>query len=408
MKSNLRNYVILVTLLWVVTLGGSLFWNIFHLQKTTGQLHLHTARAFFQQLVIERAWNAIHGGIYLDISEKLQPNPYLQVADRDIVTTSGRKLTKVNPAFMTRMISEMAFEKGQFKFHITSLKPINPGNKASAWETEALEQLENKQVSEYFSEYSFDDQSFFRYIAPLIIRESCLSCHRQQGYQLDDVRGGISVTFPIEPLKRFLPIASHLIFLFFGCFLILGSGRRIIRLTEILKKQSHIDGLTQIANRRYFDEILQREWLRSRRLKSPLTVIMSDIDYFKKYNESYGHQSGDSCLQKVALALNKSCQRPTDLVARYGGEEFAAVLPDTSLDGGRVIGEQMLASVERMKIRHKTSSTSDFVTISLGIATMNDYAMPKKELMAAADRALYQAKESGRNIVICAEELTGQ
>lgn len=147
-----------------------------------------------------------------------------------------------------------------------------------------------------------------------------------------------------------------------------GFGNRIVELTDNLKQQSNIDGLTQIANRRVFDETLHREWLRSRRLKAPLSLIMCDIDHFKLYNDTYGHQAGDLCLQKVAQALRGATKRPEDLAARYGGEEFVIILPETSFAGAIVVAEQVREAVESLRIRHISSKVAKHVTISLGIA----------------------------------------
>ena len=168
-----------------------------------------------------------------------------------------------------------------------------------------------------------------------------------------------------------------------------------------LEKLAAIDGLTQLANRRTFDATLQKEWSRMRREQQPLSVILSDIDFFKGYNDRYGHQTGDECLQAVAECIKDCLQRPGDLAARYGGEEFVAILPNTPSDGALYVAETMRKAVFAMDRPHADSKIADVVTLSLGIATIipPPEGGDAKNLVAAADAALYQSKADGRNRV---------
>lgn len=173
------------------------------------------------------------------------------------------------------------------------------------------------------------------------------------------------------------------------------------RAEELLQRLSSLDGLTEIANRRKLDEYLDREWKRAIRTRHPLSLIMCDIDFFKDYNDAYGHQKGDECLKKVAMTLCNKLRRPGDLVARYGGEEFAAILPDTEAGDAGLVAEALRTGVEALGITHSSSSISKVVTISLGVATL----IPQRDsspdqLIMAADQALYQAKRDGRNRVV--------
>ncbi len=406
MKLEPRRYIVIVVLLWIVSIFASLSWNLFQIKESAEIEHLKTAKAFVQQVLITRAWNASHAGIYLRISDTLQPNPFLQVSNRDIEATNGLQLTLVNPAFMTRMISEIANKQGDVKFHMTSLKPINPQNKPSAWERVGLLAFENNQTQAYYNTGKENGAKSFSYMAPLVTNKSCLQCHAKQGYKEGEIRGGVSVSFPITQKKNGALIASHFFMLCTGVLVLAGFGNRIVNLTEALKKQSNIDGLTQIANRRFFDETLHREWLRSRRLRSPLSLIMCDIDYFKLYNDTYGHQSGDRCLKKVAQALQDAAKRPEDLVARYGGEEFVIILPETPSEGATVVAEQVREAVESLKIKHSSSGIAEYVTISLGIATRTlTQVSAENELIESADKALYTSKEIGRNIFTHADDI---
>lgn len=166
---------------------------------------------------------------------------------------------------------------------------------------------------------------------------------------------------------------------------------------------SNRDGLTGIPNRRYFAETLERLWKQAARLSKPVSIIMCDIDHFKAYNDTYGHLKGDECLKLVAENLSKALKRPLDIVSRYGGEEFIVVLPDTSIKGATHIAEILRKKIESLKIMHKTSSVTDVVTISLGVAsTIPSHKSSYEELILAADNALYEAKENGRNRVVTA------
>ncbi|MFH2093178.1 MAG: diguanylate cyclase [Pseudomonadota bacterium] len=174
--------------------------------------------------------------------------------------------------------------------------------------------------------------------------------------------------------------------------------QEIKKVNEKLKMLSVIDGLTQIPNRRRFDEYLGSEWKRHHRDKDKISVILCDIDFFKLYNDNYGHQAGDDCLQKVAWAINNCANRATDLAARYGGEEFVLILPNTDEDGAMAVSEEVRTHVKNLELAHEKSKVSEHVTLSLGVATMIPGTDNSAEdLVALADKALYEAKENGRN-----------
>ena len=168
-----------------------------------------------------------------------------------------------------------------------------------------------------------------------------------------------------------------------------------------LQRLVSIDGLTQIANRRRFDEYLAIEWLRMAREQQPLSLILCDVDYFKRYNDTYGHIAGDTCLQWVAGAISRGVKRPADLVARYGGEEFAVVLPNTNALGAVQVAELVRHELNQLMIPHAASAVSEYVSLSLGVSsTIPTQEFSLEQLIAAADKALYEAKEQGRNRVV--------
>lgn len=175
--------------------------------------------------------------------------------------------------------------------------------------------------------------------------------------------------------------------------------------TEMLRSMAFIDGLTGVANRRRFDEGLRSEWNRCSRYNLPLALFMADIDHFKKYNDLYGHQAGDACLQKVAGILNEQVGRSYDLVARYGGEEFVCLLPGIKFSTALNRAQRIVQAVFEHGVPHAASPTEPVVTISMGVAVIiPDKERQPDELVAAADAQLYKAKEDGRNRV-CGNEL---
>lgn len=170
--------------------------------------------------------------------------------------------------------------------------------------------------------------------------------------------------------------------------------------TDMLETLALIDGLTGIPNRRRFDETLKTEWKRSLRLGNTLAIIMIDIDYFKAYNDNYGHGTGDQCLKTVARALSGELVRPADILARYGGEEFVAVMPDTNGPGALQTAERLCSEVAALRLPHGFSRAADYVTISAGCATLQPApGQSPRELLKRADEMLYLAKEQGRNRV---------
>jgi diguanylate cyclase (GGDEF)-like protein len=178
-------------------------------------------------------------------------------------------------------------------------------------------------------------------------------------------------------------------------------SRRLQEANEILSRLSMIDGLTGVSNRRRFDEFLGEEWKRGLRTEQPLALIMADIDHFKAFNDHYGHLAGDDGLKRVARALNGVLKRPADLLARYGGEEFAAILPATNTTGAQAIGEAMRTAVQDLGLPHGFSTAGTVVTVSIGIAAaVPRMGLTAAMLIAAADRALYEAKAGGRNRIV--------
>ncbi len=198
--------------------------------------------------------------------------------------------------------------------------------------------------------------------------------------------GGIDyITKPITPAILRARVRNHI---------------ELKRSRDALARMARLDGLTGVANRRTFDDLLLREWRRQARTRQMLSVIMMDVDHFKRFNDTYGHGAGDECLKQVTRAAEGALQRPADIVARYGGEEFVALLPDTDIDGALAVAEGIRAAVVTIGIPHSGSKAASHVTVSLGGAcTVPETDVEPSMLLEAADTQLYAAKREGRNRV---------
>jgi diguanylate cyclase (GGDEF)-like protein len=389
-----------VSLVWIALVGASFFWNYLNARDEQGRIAFQTAKSFFDQIVLSRTWNSLHGGVYVPVADGTQPNAYLEDPLRDIVVNEHLTLTKVNPAFMTRQLSEIAEKQQGIQFHITSLNPIRPENRATPLEEEALRSFERgiRQVGRIVRQGS--DSTYF-FMAPIRTEKACLKCHAKQGYREGDIRGGISVTLPFIPrIPLGALLVGHLMIGLAGWIGILVLGMKLDRANESLRRQAVLDALTGIPNRRSFSEYLLREFNRSRREKLPLAVLMGDVDRFKLYNDTYGHSAGDECLKKIAQTIRHALKRPGDFCARYGGEEFVIILPNTPREGARFIAESIRQAVLDLEMPHEKSLPGKRVSMSLGVAAWSDNdPISHEQLLKRADEALYAAKEKGRNRV---------
>lgn len=170
---------------------------------------------------------------------------------------------------------------------------------------------------------------------------------------------------------------------------------------DVLKETSMIDGLTGISNRRRFEEELEIEFKRAIRKKDDISLLMVDVDFFKLYNDNYGHLKGDECLRKIAVSLKNSLKRPGDLVVRWGGEEFVCLLPSTNYEGALTVAKDIQENLQKLKIEHKKSKISAYVTVSIGVSSMRPEDIQQKDnLIKEADINLYEAKRQGRNKII--------
>jgi diguanylate cyclase (GGDEF)-like protein len=217
-----------------------------------------------------------------------------------------------------------------------------------------------------------------------------ITSHNEAGFEVSALDMGAAdfIAKPLRPSRVLARVRTQL---------------RVKRISDQLRRTATTDSLTGVANRRQFDELLEREWLRARRAAQPVSLLMVDVDHFKLYNDLFGHPKGDDCLRRIAQALRSACKRPADLVARYGGEEFVILLPQTPRYGAEYIAQQVLESVAALGIFHEDSQTTHYVSVSVGIACLDDVSagwgtqvLKASDLVLAADKALYSAKNAGR------------
>jgi diguanylate cyclase (GGDEF)-like protein len=201
------------------------------------------------------------------------------------------------------------------------------------------------------------------------------------------------VTFKRDVAEAIVIALFIVFFLEAMLFFALGQEQKL----AMQRKESVTDALTGVSNRRHFDEVLDAEIRRGARGGHPITVILADVDYFKRYNDHYGHQMGDDCLAKVAEAMSSELRRAGDFIARYGGEEFAVVLPDASMTAGLAVAEKLRRAVESLRIPHEKHPGGQKVTVSMGVASGRVSQNDAKAIVAMADEALYRAKGAGRN-----------
>lgn len=399
MKVGLSRNVFIAV--WTLIVLASAWLNYANWRAHQLEMAENGAAAFVDQVMLSRYWNAYHERVYVPVTEKTLPNPYLEAPDRDLVGSDGTRLTMVNPAFMTRQISEMSDSRSYVKFHLTSGKPLRPGNAPSPREKRALERFEVAPEPVSHVVESPRGELFF-YMEPVFTEAPCLRCHQDQGYRLGDIRGGISVsTMLMSSSMPTVVLASHAGLFGVGVLGVLGFFRRLRSNFDIVSYHASHDPLTGLLNRREIESVLAREIERGRRDDSPLCLMVVDLDDFKRINDRFGHAVGDHALRELADLLRTHTRRGGDAVGRFGGDEFIVLMPETTEDAGCVMAERIRAAVEQ----HQLSGPDDVlfgITVSIGLVHEQALECGAEALFARADRALYQVKESGKNRVYVA------
>ncbi|UCV29647.1 ATP-binding protein [Ferribacterium limneticum] len=287
-----RRWWLLLLVVWTVAVAFSLHAQIEQIRQQTTAIAIEGARNMFRMVLLTRNWNASHGGIYVPVTERTQPNPYLNVPHRDVTTTEGVELTMVNPAYMTRLIAEMAESASGAVFRLTSLRPIRPENKPDRWERQALEAFEQG-IKETSGIEPSPEGDMLRYMAPLKVQESCLQCHRKQGYQVGDIRGGISVSQRNAPIEAAVQAGWHRVLLSHGLvfILVLVAGwlmlemlrRRWFELGD--KIQELQDAQSQLLQSEKMAAIGQLAAGVAHEINNPVGFVSSNLNSLKNYSE---------------------------------------------------------------------------------------------------------------------------
>ena len=257
---GLTFYLAGLALTWTLIMAASLFWNLHQIRSTVFEAARTQARTAFEKDVVYRRWNAMHGGVYVQVTPETRPNPYLDKEGRDIETKDGRRFTKINPAYMTRQVHGLGVLASGVMGHITSLKPIRPQNAPAPWETRALKKLETG-APEVAEVQTLGGQDYLRLIRPLITEKSCLPCHRSQGYKIGEIRGGISISVPLVPLfenarrGRHALIMTHIVLWLLGLSALIAGA---LALNRNLKQRDRTEAAlleSEIRYRTTFDSM---------------------------------------------------------------------------------------------------------------------------------------------------------
>jgi len=398
----------------VITAVVGVVFVSFHLrtERLTENILLQQGRALFDQLILTRGWVSQHEGVYVKVRPGVDPNPFLLTLPNlkvNLNDEDGTQYTLMNPGLVIRGISELAEKSGQFRFHVASLTPVNKKtNTPDPFERKALEAFAAGSQKEAYTVEQTEHGFFYRYMAPLIFEEKCNRCHASEKLTVGDIRGGISVSIPMEMVNKKLKdnraytLTSALIILgVLFTFLFVLARKFIDKLSAVQEQlvlMATIDDLTKLFNRKVALQRLEEEIAKHLRLKSPLSCLMLDIDHFKSINDRHGHQAGDAVLQEIAGILQDS-SRKYDIVCRYGGEEFMIVLPSTDFESARTVAEKIRGIVSKSRVVYNKELIK--TTVSIGVAQLRtDGEEGADGLIKRADDALYEAKNAGRDRVI--------
>jgi diguanylate cyclase (GGDEF)-like protein len=427
---------VVLLVIWTQLVAGSAVWSLHSIEAHARDTITQRGRDLFRIIQFARRWNARHGGVYVVASAKAPPNPYLVDESRDLQTRQGLELTMINPAYMTRQISEFARDEG-FYFHITSNKPIRPANAPDTWERKALEAFEQG-VTERVDLVRSDAHAVYRYMAPLLVKPSCLGCHSEQGYEVGDIRGGISVniaadeTLAMRDQQMWMVGGTHLAVWLVVGFLIyfamsnmrrqlalmnsdlatqrqtINEGQEALRAAQQkISALQDSDQLTGLLSRHQFQQRLQEALDRAEVRQRRIGVMFIEIDNFQAFNESHGVIEGDAALRSIADTLRRALSGQRCLLGRYVGTAFAAALADREdidLDG---LAETVREAVLRLGIGHAVDDQR-FLTVSVGVTSQGGAPMPQSADLLNHMAAAMLRRRDRRDKVVRLDPLSDQ
>ncbi|MDD3951329.1 MAG: diguanylate cyclase [Desulfobacterales bacterium] len=387
-------------MIWSVGVLSSSVWNIFELKQSILKVARTSAEVSYEKDVVYRKWAAMHGGVYVPVSKTTPPNPYLNIPYRDVITSEGRSLTLVNPAYMIRQVNEL--NKEIPGGHIASLNPIRPENGPDPWERASLKAFE-RGIQEASAIERMAGKETFRLMRPFVAEKPCLKCHESQGCKEGDILGGMSVSILMEGLRAIERSRMAALSLAHGFLWIMGLigiwiGTRHLsgqihqreKAEEELRALSITDQLTGLHNRRGFLSLAEQQLKLTKRSKKRLILFFADMDGLKQINDVLGHEEGDQAISEAAAIL-KETFRSSDIVARMGGDEFVAL----AIDSEEINPQTMIDRFQsRIETHNHTANRRYKLSVSVGFASLN-FENPSSldELLAEADQRMYEQKK---------------
>ncbi len=392
---------LLVFVVMTMLVGYSCFWNFRNIESSKLNLALFEARANWKKDVAFRQWATRHGGLYVSPDERTPPNPALaHIPDRDVITTDGKKLTLMNPAYMMRQMTA-EFEEGYgIKGKITGKRQLNVINAPDSWERQALDIFERGGVEEVVEQTDINGDPFLRFMKPMYMTEGCVKCHGILGYRDGDLRGGVSISIPMKPYlaaardSNWGILTTHLVVWIVGVMVILLLAKLFGTLLSRMAHDALHDALTGLPNMSLFkDRVSQAISKRRRNSGYQFAVCFLDLDRFKDLNDSHGHRMGDLLLQQLADVFVKVV-RPSDTVARMGGDEFTFLVDNLSgVDEMLEVAQRILDSVETPL---EVNGHRLYISASIGICMADGQHSSAESMVRDADIAMYRAKAAGK------------
>lgn len=399
-----RKWWLLPLLVWILVVGASFINHRNDIEKHSIQIAADGARNMFRMIVLTRAWNAQHGAVYAPVTDKLTPNPALEHPRRDITTTDGQQLTMINPAFMTRQLSELAESQNVSAFHITSLKPIRPENQADDWERVALQSFEtgSKESIEVIAPHN-RREARLRYMGPLPVIQACMPCHEKQGYKVGDIRGGISVTLALgdifaaaDPAKReslFSHLAVLILITLSGWIVLNMLRHRWIVLGETNAALDVAKRAAETAN------VAKNAFLTnmSHELRTPLNAIVGHTHLLGKQLNSNEQRKYLNRIQTASSELLDMFTVMLDLTKAESGELKLAYTGFNL----QAFGQQLFATLQTAAKAHQLTSTLHWQPDSATCWVHGDPQRIRQILIQYIDNAIKFSQRGNITLEIC-------